>query len=151
HDRTSVIGNVLTLEFTPDPQASANRPASQNTTDSTGVYVYPTPVSGAKQPAANKTEAQPAPSQPADTTTPRPAALRAATVIRDVRSEASAGGLRVVIDADGTLQFKDFILSDPWRIVVDITGVRSQIGNRITTVSAGSVDRLRVGQPTPNV
>src|SRR5262249_31030237 len=149
HDRTSVSGNVLTLEFSPEAQASTARPATQNNAESTGVYVLPTPVSGAKQPAASK----PAASQPSasDTATPKPAALRAATVIRDVRSEASAGGLRIVVDSDGALQYKDFILSDPWRVVVDITGVRSAIGNRVTNVAAASIDPLRIGQPSANV
>jgi len=68
-----------------------------------------------------------------------------------VRAEATDGGLRVFVEADGTLQFKEFMLPDPWRIVVDITGVRSAFGNKTTVVGAGLVERFRVGQPSPNV
>jgi hypothetical protein len=56
-----------------------------------------------------------------------------------------------VVDADGAAQYKDFVLPNPWRIVVDITGVRSTFGNKTTAVGAGMVERFRVGQPSPNV
>src|SRR5262249_56660453 len=129
-------------------RAARPRRAPETNAETPGVHVLPTPVRGAKQPAASK----PAASQPSasDTATPKPAALRAATVIRDVRSEASAGGLRIVVDSDGALQYKDFILSDPWRGVVDITGVRSAIGNRVNNVAAALIDRPRICRPNTN-
>ncbi|HSF23699.1 MAG TPA: AMIN domain-containing protein, partial [Blastocatellia bacterium] len=87
----------------------------------------------------------------AENVTPRPEALRSARLIKNVRSEAADGVVRVVVEADGTAQFKDFLLSDPWRVVVDVTGVRSAFGNKTAVVGSSLVDRLRVGQPSPNV
>src|SRR5262245_694322 len=158
HDRSSIAGNTFTLEVSPEQKASAAlKPAdvkrasqsnpAQGTESAPGVYVLPTPVTGGKSPAA----AKPVASEPtADTAPARPSSLRAATTIRDVRSEASAGGVRIVVDADGTVQYKDFMLADPWRVVIDISGVRSAIGNRVTSVGSAGIDRLRVGQPSGN-
>jgi type IV pilus assembly protein PilQ len=67
-----------------------------------------------------------------------------------VRSEADPAGLRVVVDADGAVQFKDFTLADPWRVVVDISGVRSVVGNKTLPVAAAGVERVRVGQSAPH-
>jgi hypothetical protein len=82
---------------------------------------------------------------------PQPSALNPATVVRSVRSEASGGAVRVVIGTDGVAQYKDFVLSDPPRVVVDITGVHSAFGNETTAVGVASVERFRVGRPSPNV
>src|SRR5262249_32316867 len=108
------------------------------------VAVYPAPVSSKN---ADTTGAEPV----AEKVKPQPSALKPATVVRSVRSEASGPGVRVVIDTDGVAQYKDFVLSDPSRIVVDITGVHSALGYMTAEVSAALVDRLRVGQPSPDV
>src|SRR6185369_7977934 len=74
-----------------------------------------------------------------------------ATLVRNVRSEQLGGAVRIVVDADGAAQFKDFVLPNPWRIVVDINGVKSAIGNKTSVVGSGLVERFRVGQPSANV
>jgi hypothetical protein len=74
-----------------------------------------------------------------------------ATVLRSVSASASGGVVRVTIDADGAVQFKDFKLSDPARVVIDITGVRNAFGNKTMAVAGGLVDRVRVGEPSPGV
>ena len=51
------------------------------------------------------------------------------------------------MDTDGAVQFKDFILNGPTRIVVDLAGVRSTMGSRTIEVASGLVDRVRVGEP----
>jgi type IV pilus assembly protein PilQ len=157
-DRTMINGNTLVLELSPDAQESkANNtwvePKEAKSGSATGVYVYPAPVHSLN----NAAKPQPVTPRPvsrepkvdrvaAPATAPRPA-----TLIRSVRSEAVDGAARIVVDADGALQFKDFILPDPWRVVVDITGVRSAFGNKTTNVGFASIDRFRVGQPGPNV
>jgi type IV pilus assembly protein PilQ len=161
-DRTMINGNTLVLELSPDPQEGKAKDSRNNARVepreaksapvSPGVYVYPTAVASRNvvvnpQPAG--VPASPAPK--VDRAAPPATALRPATLIRSVRSETADGILRVVVDADGGLQFKDFILPDPWRVVVDITGVRSAFGNKTTNVGFASVDRLRVGQPGQNV
>jgi type IV pilus assembly protein PilQ len=95
------------------------------------VYVYPESV---------KTDAQPAGGSP----------LRQATLLRSVRAEASQAGTRILVDADGLAQYKDFTLTNPTRIVVDFQGVRSEFGNKTLSVDGGPVERVRVGQPSPN-
>ncbi len=162
HDRSTVDGNTLVLELSPGVQASPTQATLQQdlTTadvardfkrvaekrpEGAGVTVYPAPVTSTAAPTAKP--------QPvtAEKVTTKPEALRSARLIRNVRSEAADGVVRVVVEADGTAQFKDFVLSDPWRVVVDITGVRSAFGNRTTVVGNSPVDRMRVGQPSPNV
>jgi type IV pilus assembly protein PilQ len=138
-DRTRLDGNLLVIELAPD--RSANQPAlvkakaeaTDKAPQSEGVQVNPLPVS-----AKTTDRAQ-------------PSTLKPATLIRAVRSEGEGNAVRIVVDADGAAQFKDFVLPDPWRVVVDITGVRSAFGNKVVPVGAASVERMRVGQPGPNV
>src|SRR5436853_1661105 len=153
-DRSTVKGNTLVIELAPDSQAVNARYATEKSAGS-GVYVYPTPtVKGsaarsidraAARPVANHVEAKP------ERAAPKPAATRAATLIQNVRSEMRGSALRIVVDTNGAAQFKDFVLPNPWRIVVDITGVHSSIGNKTEAISNSAVERLRVGQPGPNV
>jgi type IV pilus assembly protein PilQ len=157
-DRSSVSGNTLTLEVAQDAGETAQlsrgetrRARSSEETTSPGVYVYPAPVSPEKSGEAGRVPAAVSSKASRDNVSARPAALRPATVIRDVRAEANAGGVRVVVDADGSIQYKDFMLTDPWRVVVDIAGVRSGVGNRITSVGGSLINRLRIGQPAGNV
>jgi type IV pilus assembly protein PilQ len=162
-DRSSVNGNTLVIALASERQAASY---ATEQTNASGVYVYPTPTikGGKAAPSAPvKTVANrvaPAPernveSKPERSATPervtRPVPARAATMIERVQSEVRGTALRVVVDTDGAAQFKDFVLPNPWRIVVDITGVRSNVGNKTETVTGGGVERLRVGQPGPNV
>src|SRR6185295_4655932 len=147
-DRSSIDGNTLVLEISPDAKAAA-KPASDSS--------EPASVKRVSQPAASGVSVYSAPvavrnAAPApEKVVPQPRDLKPATLINAVRSEAIDGGVRIVVDTNGTAQFKDFVLPNPWRVVVDITGVRSAIGNRTTEVGTGSVERLRVGQPSANV
>jgi type IV pilus assembly protein PilQ len=114
---------------------SGTRPLDARKTSATSgrsdVYVYPESVKG---------DAQPASGSP----------LRQATMLRSVRAEASQQGTRILVDADGLAQYKDFTLTNPSRIVVDFQGVRSEFGNKTLSVDGGQVERVRVGQPSPN-
>ena len=84
------------------------------------------------------------------TTTARSEAqLAPASVVRAVSVRMVDGALRVIVDADGAVQFKDFTLTGPSRIVVDLIGVRSALGSKTIPVAAGLVDRVRVGEPAP--
>ena len=127
-DRSVLEGNTLVIEL------SAELPTAKAAVQRPGVYVEPVPVSLKKAAtAADRPHSQPAP-------------LRNATMVRNVRSEAAENGLLVFVEADGNLQFKEFMLPDPWRIVVDITGVRTAFGNKTLQVGAAGIDRVRVGQ-----
>jgi len=59
------------------------------------------------------------------------------------------GVLRVTVETDGAAQFKEFMLTSPTRIVLDIAGVRSVLGSKTIPVAAGLIDRVRVGEPAP--
>ena len=61
------------------------------------------------------------------------------------------GALHVYVDTDGAASFKDFLLSNPYRIVVDISGARSAIGSKTIAGVAGFAERVRIGEPEPNV
>ncbi|HEY3135688.1 MAG TPA: OmpA family protein [Blastocatellia bacterium] len=73
--------------------------------------------------------------------------LAPATIVRSVTARMANGALRITVDSDGAAQFKDFTLTTPARIVVDITGVRSSLGSKIIPAAGGLVDRIRVGEP----
>ncbi len=75
--------------------------------------------------------------------------LAPASVVRSVSAGMVDGALRVVVNADGAVQFKDFTLVGPSRIVIDLAGVRSTMGSKTIPVGAGLVDRVRVGEPGP--
>ncbi len=159
-DRSKLNGNTLIIELVSDKAASAVQSSLKP-----GVYVEPVTVQGSSnvEPTAVKAKAdrkaaaatiaemtvaklpEPEKVQPATSN------LKAATIIRDVRSEVFGDVARIVIDTDGAAQYKNFSLESPYRIVVDITGVRSQVGNKTVSIGAASVDKVRVGQPGANV
>ncbi|HEY7546449.1 MAG TPA: AMIN domain-containing protein [Blastocatellia bacterium] len=145
-DRTRVEGNTLVVEISPDASAKA-APAKADGRDSLASQ-----AKQASQPVDNSAgvEVTPPPAKPAaanEGAKPKPTALRPATLVRAVRHESAGNAVRVIVDTDGAAQFKDFVLADPWRVVVDITGVRLTTGNQTINVGAASVDRFRVGQP----
>jgi type IV pilus assembly protein PilQ len=131
-DRSVLQGNTLIIEF------SSEQPTAKTAAQRPGVYVQPVPVSLSTPATTDLAKAQ-------------PSQLKPATLIRNVRTEPADSGLRVFVEADGTLQFKEFMLPDPWRLVVDIAGVRTAFGNKNLSVSTAGIDRVRVGQPEANV
>jgi len=161
-DRSTLNGNTLVLEISPSmtstsATAKADRATTADAKDAkrasqtnaanqevSGVMMYSAPV-GSRRATPSGTESA------LESVKPRPSDLKPASLIRAVRPEASGAGVRIVVDTDGTAQFKDFVLPNPWRIVVDINGVRSVMGSKTINVDAASVERLRVGQPTPSV
>ncbi len=143
YDRTRVEGNTLVVEISPDAAAKAV-PAKSDAKDDLAAQ-----AKQVSQPARAGVEVTPPVGEKAanDNAKPRPTALRPATLVRAVRHESAGNAVRVIVDTDGAAQFKDFVLADPWRVVVDITGVRLTTGNQTINVGAASVDRFRVGQP----
>jgi type IV pilus assembly protein PilQ len=144
-DRSVVDGNTLVLEISPEAKTTAaGATAAKDNAESR----EPKRVS---QPASAPGVTVYSVKAAADKVAPQPRDLKPATLISAVRWEATPAGVRIVVDTNGAAQFKDFVLASPWRVVVDITGVRSAFGNKTTPVGAGSVERLRVGQPGANV
>ena len=81
----------------------------------------------------------------------QPGGLPLAKRVLAVWAEPANHGVRLVIKADGAMLFKPFTLSAPWRIVVDITGVRSAVGSSTIPVTSAVVERIRIGQPDANL
>ncbi len=77
-------------------------------------------------------------------------ALGPASLIRSIRTEALSRGLRIIIETDGLAEFRDFALSDPYRVVIDLAGVRPAIASKTLSVGRASIDRVRIGQPDSN-
>ncbi len=90
-------------------------------------------------------------SAPASKSGNQPGRLPPATRVLAARAETAGQGVRVIITADGVMVFKPYTLAHPWRIVIDITGVRNAIGSPIIPVASPIVNRLRVGQPEAGV
>jgi hypothetical protein len=74
-------------------------------------------------------------------------AQQAAATLQRVRSQVSGGVVRIYIDTDGVAAYRDFTLSGPPRIVVDLSAVKNGVGYRTIPVAAGTVERVRVGEP----
>lgn len=77
--------------------------------------------------------------------------LPPATRVLDARAETTGNGVRVIIKADGVMAFRPYTLAAPWRIVIDITGVRSALGAPSIPVASLVVNRIRIGQPEAGV
>jgi flagellar motor protein MotB len=73
--------------------------------------------------------------------------LGKATIVQAVSAQAVNGGVCITIKTDGAAVYQDFTLSDPARIVVDITGVRWAGISQALGQSIGPVERLRIGEP----
>jgi type IV pilus assembly protein PilQ len=144
-DRSKLDGNTLVIELAPQLPVSqpaiikAKAEADEKASPTAGVQVQPLPTTARTTPDR------------AQSANLRSANLRPATLVRAVQPEAEGNSLRVVVDTDGAAEFKHFVLPDPWRVVVDVNGVRSAFGNKIVPVGAALVERIRVGQPAPNV
>jgi N-acetylmuramoyl-L-alanine amidase len=70
-----------------------------------------------------------------------------ATVVQAVSAQAVNGGVRITIQTDGAASYQDFTLTNPSRIVVDITGVRWAGVSQALGQSFGPVERVRIGEP----
>ena len=73
--------------------------------------------------------------------------LAPATEVRSVSTSIVNGALRVKVETNGAAQFRDFTLTSPSRIVIDLPGIRSALGSKTLPVVTGLVDRVRVGDP----
>jgi hypothetical protein len=59
--------------------------------------------------------------------------------------------IRVFIDTDGATKIQAFTLANPFRVVLDLIGVRNSFGNKTMQVGGSLVERVRIGQPRPGV
>lgn len=157
-DKSILTGNQLTIELSaasvaPEKATAPASKASETAMVKPGVAVNP-PVEAVASASAprNLTPASVTISKPAATPASDAASVtKPATQVRGVRSESSEGIARIVIDADGATQYKDFTLDNPYRIVVDINNVKAQVSNQVINIGAAGVDKVRLGQPSAKV
>jgi type IV pilus assembly protein PilQ len=73
--------------------------------------------------------------------------------LQHVEASGSGANVQVRISGDGSLAYKAFILENPSRLVIDLSGVKNAVLKPNVTVSDAVVKRIRVGQfataPTP--
>lgn len=136
-ERTVVEGNNLVVTLTgaaPAVQAPV-APAATRADEPVAMQAEARPVAAKPAPvkAPAKVEAPMAPATPA-------------TVITGVRTDVADGKFRAVIATDGRAPFKHFVLPDPDRIVLDVTGVRSGVERNSVEVNGGGISRIRIGQ-----
>ena len=145
-DRTVIEGRnlILTLSAaTSAPAASAPAPTPAPTPAAASTPVGEAPASmRAEMPVAKPVATSAlAPARPAAGVPENPA-----TAITAVRTDVSNGTFRAFIAADGRVSFKHFLLPNPDRIVIDITGVKSSVERNAMEVNLGGISRIRVGQ-----
>ncbi len=84
---------------------------------------------------------------PEDALMPTAPSGGAAANLLDVRSEASAEGTVIHLEADGTIAgAKSFTLSEPARLVLDLPGIENKLAENLVSVGSAHVQRIRVGQ-----
>jgi len=74
----------------------------------------------------------------------------AANSLNDIIVQKSANELRVYLNYDGDVHYKNFELSDPNRTVIDLFGVIKSTSKSVYKVGEFGVERIRVGQFTLN-
>jgi AMIN domain len=77
--------------------------------------------------------------------------LPPASVVHSVHQRVDNNVIRVFIDTDGATKIQAFTLANPFRVVLDIIGVRNTFGNKTMQVGGPLVERVRIGQPKPGV
>lgn len=70
-----------------------------------------------------------------------------ATVVTAVKATASKEGATIIISANGTMVPNTFMLEGK-KLVIDIPGTRSKVGQKVIPVRKGGIDRVRIGQYT---
>jgi N-acetylmuramoyl-L-alanine amidase len=82
----------------------------------------------------------------------QPAAPDAASnfpIASDARLAGDARQTRFVLDLDRAIQFRAFVLADPYRVIVDTPQVNFQLPNGIGTAGRGLVKAFRYGMVMP--
>ena len=107
------------------------------------------PASAASQnapvstPAPAVAESAPAKTEP--TVVTEPLNLRRAKTLKRVDVLGTGDALQVQLSGDGDFLYKDLILDNPPRIVVDLDGVKNSVAKRNMTVVGSVVKRVRLG------
>jgi hypothetical protein len=74
------------------------------------------------------------------------------TLVRGLSVQPNADQTEVVISLDGNASFKDMLLADPTRLVIDFTDAQHNVAlERFDGVNRGGVRALRIGQFQPGV
>ena len=117
----------------------------EQTAEARAAALVPEPAP-APEPAAIEqiVEREPVVSLPA----PEPVVLNGppATGIFDISHSYSGGRLTVDVAADGQLDYQDFFLGNPDRLVFDFMDVDSRVGARRYEIGTDGVQRARVAQ-----
>jgi type IV pilus assembly protein PilQ len=100
----------------------------------------PTPAVATSAPPAVSSEPLPAAS-----TSPA-SAVEPAHALESVGIRGKGDAATVVLLADGALKVRDFVLTNPPRIVLDLEGIRNEVKHRSLTVHEGAIERVRVSQ-----
>lgn len=140
-DRSVVEGKnlVLTLVSTTAAPVPAASPAAAPQSE-------PAASLQADSPAPKPAPSKPVPVAPLRPVTTAAVPTTPATAISSVRTEVQNGTFRAYIATDGRASFKHFVLPNPDRIVIDITGVSSRVERNALSVNEGGVSRIRIGQ-----
>jgi hypothetical protein len=103
-----------------------------------------------ERPAALASAAEPAPAAapvaPAAAAAAEPATGRKATRIVAVTRDEIGGLLAFTVKADGRLKYRDFVIPNPDRLVLDFADVTARASVRSLEVGENPVRRVRLGQ-----
>ncbi|HEY2295143.1 MAG TPA: type IV pilus secretin PilQ [Thermoanaerobaculia bacterium] len=130
----------------PNPNAkAAEPPAAQAAPAPATAAPAPAPAAGTSTPSTVTTAAG-TPDKPMAGPAPTGAT---ATQLNAVEVLSSSGGAVVRISGDGELPYSTFVLSEPRRFVVDLTGVLNRSQRSTVSVEGSVVERVRVAQFKP--
>lgn len=154
-ERPAATASAATSKAAPAaPAASADKPPVSAAPAAAAPPVAEPPASDAaaahtEAPAAAPVAAaEPPKPAPVEEAAPEPPAVPAtpATRIVGVARSDVAGQLAFTVKADGRLEYQDFFLGNPDRLVVDFPGVNAPPSLHSVDVGVAPVERLRMAQ-----
>jgi type IV pilus secretin PilQ/predicted competence protein len=69
-----------------------------------------------------------------------------ATILRGIQTTGSGMSLRILLDANGKVEYKAFRLTNPLRVVLDLQGLRNRVKSSAINLGDPLVKRIRVAQ-----
>jgi type IV pilus assembly protein PilQ len=141
-------GTNLVLDFLPSPFDPSLAAVPQATPieagPETASLVEASPIEEERLPAQDVAASEPVP-RPAPAPAPVEPPAPAGHLV-GVTPTAVDGGVQVSLAGDGAFRYRTLTLENPDRVVLDLEGVRNDLGNQHLQVSEGAVAQVRIAQ-----
>ncbi|HUJ15759.1 MAG TPA: type IV pilus secretin PilQ [Thermoanaerobaculia bacterium] len=138
--QASADGNSVVIALPAAPAVVAEAPAP--------APVEVTPIADVPKPAATPATV---PAAPVEKAAADSKPLPKAKVLKKIETSGSGSSMDVSIATDGTASYSAFKLTNPARVVIDLTGIKDTMAKRAIDVDNSVVKRIRSAQYSPEV